>query len=152
MDGAGGQAAAAERGVNGKPGAESGAHTANVKDAAAGKSFIFINQVLYIYQYFCTVRRDGKTCACLRSPAAPSSALVFRGGGRDQIASAFEGASGAEKIEKLIKLNRLILEQAYPLKCPKMQIKEPKKKTGKTKADKTKSKRSKGSDSGLNLN
>ena len=37
---------------------------------------------------------------------------------------AFEAASGSEKTQALIKLNRLILEQAYPLKCPKMQIEE----------------------------
>ena len=65
---------------------------------------------------------------------------------------AFENASEAEKAHALIKLNRLILEQAYPLKCPKIQTGEAPKKTEKPKADKTKSKRSKGSDSGLNLN
>jgi len=54
---------------------------------------------------------------------------------------AFEAAAGAEKIQKLIKLNRLILEQAYPLKCPKLQTEEPRK-----------NKRSKSTDNELNMN
>jgi len=61
-----------------------------------------------------------------------------------QAKEAFEGSAGEEKIQQLIKLNRLILEQAYPLKCPKIQIED-------SKQDK-KTKRSKDSDSGLNLN
>ena len=64
----------------------------------------------------------------------------------------FEGAEGEEKVQELIKLNRLILEQAYPLKCPKIQLGETHKKTVKAKIDKTKSKHSKSSDSGLNMN
>ena len=65
---------------------------------------------------------------------------------------AFDGAEGEEKVQELIKLNRLILEQAYPLKCPKIQLGEAHKKTVKSKTDKTKSKHSKSSDSGLNMN
>ncbi|MBF0489274.1 MAG: hypothetical protein HQL15_01470 [Candidatus Omnitrophica bacterium] len=37
---------------------------------------------------------------------------------------AFETASDKDKTQKLIKLNRLTLERAYPLKCPKNQILE----------------------------
>ncbi len=95
--------------------------------------------------------------------------------------AAFEAALEVEKTECMIKLNRLILEQAYPLKCPKLpiteikeepkeeskevlkeerkpeaQVEKPKveskKQIKKSKAEKKKSKHAKGSDSALNLN
>ena len=55
---------------------------------------------------------------------------------------AYETAEGSQRIQKLIQLNRLILEQAYPLKCPKIQAEEMK----------PKSRRSKSTDDGINLN
>jgi len=55
----------------------------------------------------------------------------------------FEKAEGAGKTQALIRLNRLILEQAYPLKCPKIPAEEESKSTHR---------RPKDEDSGINLN
>ena len=69
-----------------------------------------------------------------------------------QAKEAFEGAPEPEKKQQMMKLNRLILEQAYPFKCPKVQIVEPQEEVLEPKADKVKSRRPKNTDSGLNMN